>query len=352
MGTLLKTLGADLPGSKGLYRIIVRHKVSLANWIPEAYEGKLRQLPGVTEVLKMAWFGGMYVDHSARNIFSKFGVGNPEALTKVFDEASIVDGSEKDWLSDRTGALVGGVLMKKYGWKVGQKVVLTGDIYPGTYETTIRAVYKSADETGFYMHYKMLEETVPRAKGWVGWYWLKTDSAAASERLPKEIDALFENSDRPTRTETEKEFQNGFVSMLGNVKLILNGIATAVAFAILLVAANTMAMAARERVTEIAVLRTLGFTQREILGLVLGESVLLSLLGGGFGILVFLLLFPGLRQVVLYSPMGFYAAGMKIFPSVLATGFGLSVLVGLVSGLSPALRSARRSISDGLRQVA
>src|SRR5205085_1758406 len=158
--------------------------------------------------------------------------------------------------------------------------------------------------------------------------------------------------DRPTRTETEKEFQNGFVSMLGNVKLILNGIATAVAFAILLVAANTMAMAARERITEIAVLRTLGFTQRGILALVLGESVLLSLLGGAFGMLVFFLMFPGLRQLVLYSPMGFYAAGMKIFPGVVATGFGLSVLVGLVSGLFPALRSARRSIPDGLRQVA
>src|SRR5262249_31430017 len=115
---------------------------------------------------------------------------------------------------------------------------------------------------------------------------------------------------------------------------------------------NTMAMAARERITEIAVLRTLGFTRREILGLVLGESVVLALMGGALGIVLFLLMFPGLRQLVLYSPMGFYAAGMRVFPEVIATGFRLSVVVGFVSGVFPALRSANRSITDGLRQVA
>ncbi|MGZ5381949.1 MAG: ABC transporter permease, partial [Thermoanaerobaculia bacterium] len=160
-----------------------------------------------------------------------------------------------------------------------------------------------------------------------------------------------ENSDRPTRTETEKEMQNGFVSMLGNVKLLVTSIGTIIVCVILLIAANTMAMTARERVTEIAVLRTLGFPKGTILGLILGESVLLSLFGGLLGVGLFVLAFPGFRQGLLYSPMGGFAGGMRLFPEVVVTGFAVAVLVGLLAGLVPAIRSAQRSIPDGLRQV-
>jgi putative ABC transport system permease protein len=120
MGTVLKTLDADPSGGRGMYRLIVRHKVSLATWLPEAYESKLRQLPGVVEVSKANWFGGKYIDYSPKNIFSRFTLNNPESLMKVFDEAKVVEGSEKEWLGDRTGAIVGAHLMKKYGWKLGQ----------------------------------------------------------------------------------------------------------------------------------------------------------------------------------------------------------------------------------------
>ncbi|MFI5120578.1 MAG: ABC transporter permease, partial [Thermoanaerobaculia bacterium] len=211
--------------------------------------------------------------------------------------------------------------------------------------------FKAPDETGVYFHHQYIEEALPRLKGFVGWYWIKADSLGAVERLPKEIDAMFENSDAPTRTETEKEMQNGFVSMLGNVKLLVTSIGTIIVFVILLIAANTMAMTARERVTEIAVLRTLGFPKGTILGLILGESVLLSLIGGLLGVGLFVFTFPGFRQGLLYSPMGGFAGGMRLFPEVVATGFVVAVLVGLLAGLVPAIRSAQRSIPDGLRQV-
>jgi putative ABC transport system permease protein len=351
MGTLLKTLESDPTGGKGMFRLIVRHKVSLASWLPEAYMPKIAQLPGVTDVVRMNWFGGAYIDQKPENQFARFSTSDAATFLKVFDEASIAQGSANEWRDDRTGVLAGELLMKKYKWKLGQKITLKGDIYPVNLDLTIRATFKGPDETAIYFHHQYIEEAVPRAKGFVGWYWIKADSLAAVERLPKQIDAMFENSSVPTRTETEKEMQNGFVSMLGNVKLMVTGISVVIVFVILLIAANTMAMAARERVTEIAVLRTLGYQKGTILGLMLGESTLLALIGGTFGATLFVLLFPGFRQGLLYSPMGGFAAGMRLFPEIVVLAFAISVFVGIVAGLVPAIRSAQRSITDGLRQV-
>jgi putative ABC transport system permease protein len=313
---------------------------------------KIQQLPGVTDVVRMNWFGGAYIDQKPENMFARFSTSDAERLLKVFDEASIVQGNAKDWISDRAGLLVGELLMKKYKWKLGQKITLKGDIYPTNLELTIRATFKAPDETGVYFHHQYIEEAIPRLKGFVGWYWIKADSLGAVQRLPKEIDAMFENSDAPTRTETEKEMQNGFVSMLGNVKFGITLICLAITFLLLLLSGNTMAMAARERVTEIAVLRTLGFQKKTILELVLGESLLLSVFGGLLGVGLFVGLFPGFRAGLLYSPMAGFAAGMRLFPEVVAVAFAVSVFVGLVAGLVPAIRSAQRSIPDGLRRVA
>ena len=218
-------------------------------------------------------------------------------------------------------------------------------------ELTVRAVFRGSDETGVYFDRKAVEEALPCAKGQVGTFWIKAESADAAQRLPRAVDALFENSSFPTKTETEKEFQNGFVSMLGNVKAVVVGISTAIVLVILLISANTMAMAARERVTEIAVLRTLGFRKSLILTLIVGESLLLSATGAFIGLGLFRLLFPVFREVLLNSPMAGFAAGMQLFPEVLATGVGVTLVVGLVAGIVPAIRSAQRSIPDGLRQV-
>jgi putative ABC transport system permease protein len=351
LGTLLAALETDPSEGRGMWRLITRHKVSITNWLVDGHTAKIRQLPGVAEVVRMQWFGGQYVDQSAFNNFSRFSTQDPEALLRVFDEAKIVEGSGDDWVKDRAGVLVGQLLMKKYGWKPGQKIALKGDIYPMTLELTIRAVFQGPDESGVYFHHSYVEEAIPRVKGFVGWFWIKADSPESAGRLPKLVDDLFENSSYPTRTETEKEFQNTWVSMLGNVKLLLTSISVIIAFVILLIAGNTMAMATRERVTEIAVLRTLGYQKGTILGLILGESLLLSAAGGLLGLGVFVALFPSFKRALLYSPMAGFAAGMKIFPGVLIAGFAVTLLVGLFAGLVPAVRSAQRSITDGLREV-
>ena len=350
LGTLLATLDADPSGGKGMYRLIVRHKVSLANFIPEAYRERIAQLPGVADVTILNWFGGTYKDNRPENMFARFGC-EPDRLMRIFDEATIVAGSEAEWTSDRSGALVGERLMKRYGWKLGDRFALQGDIFPTRLELTIRAVYRGPDETGVYFDRKLIEEGVPWAKGQVGTFWIKAASTEAVQELPRQIDALFENASFPTKTETEKEFQNGFVSMLGNVKAVVTMISAAIALVILLISANTMAMAARERVVEIAVLRTLGFGKPLILTLVLAESLLLSAAGAFVGLALFRLSFPVLKEGLLSSPMAGFAAGMQLFPGVLLTGIGITLLVGLVAGVVPAIRSARRSIPDGLRQV-
>jgi putative ABC transport system permease protein len=351
MGTMLRTLDSDPTGGHGMFRLVSRHKTGFGSLVPETYMERIRQVPGVKQVVRMNWFGGAYIDHSPKNQFARFTTQDPETMLQVFDEAKILEGSADDWIKDRQGALVGKLLMNKYGWKLGQKFTLKGDIYPVNVELNIRAVFDAPDETAVYFHHKYVEEALPRVKGLVGWYWLKADSVEAVQRIPPTIDAMFDNAPEPTRTETEKEMQNGFVSMLGNVKLMIKFICAVIVSVILLISANTMAMTARERVTEIAVMRTLGYPQRTILGLVLGESLLLALFGGGLGVALFVLFFPGFKTVLQNSPMGGFAAGMKIFPEILALGVVVTVLTGLISGLVPAIRSAQRSIPDGLRQV-
>ncbi len=354
MGTFLKALEAPDPKTThGSFRLVVRHRVSLTSILPAAHEEKVRQLPGVEAASNFNWFGGKYRDGGARNVFVRFSV-DPETFLKVFDDAEIVAGSAHDWLQDRTGCLVGTNLAAKYGWKLGDRVVLVGDIFPMTLELTIRAIYhlENGTSASLFFDRRTIDERFPSFKGSVFTIWIKAKDAAASERLGPEIDAMFENSPYPTKTETENAFRNGMVSMLGNVKLLMTSIGAIIVLVILLIAGNTMAMAARERVAEIAVLRTLGFTRPKILGLVLGESVFIALAGGVFGILLFLAAEPSLKRQLMLSPMSSMAASIRVYPDVLTLAFALAAALGVFAGLVPAFRSASRSIADGLRQVA
>jgi putative ABC transport system permease protein len=353
MGTFLKALEVPDPKTThGSFRLVVRHRVSLTSGLPAAYEEKVRQLPGVEAVSNFNFFGGRYRDGGARNIFIRFAV-DPETFLKVFDDAEIVEGSTRDWLQDRTGCIVGTNLAAKYGWKLGDRVVLVGDIFPMTLELTIRALYRLENGTSASLFFdrRIIDERFPSFKGSVFTIWIKAKDAAASERLGPMIDALFENSPYPTKTETENAFRNGIVSMLGNVKLLMTSIGAIIIAVILLIAGNTMAMAARERITEIAVFRTLGFPKSTILALVLGESVLIALAGGAFGILLFVAAEPFLKRQLMLSPMSSIAATIRVYPEVLTLAFALAVGIGVLAGLVPAVRSASRSIVDGLRQV-
>ncbi len=312
-----------------MFRLVTRHKVSVTDF---------------------SWFGGLYRDKSAKNIFARFAV-EPETFLKVFDDAQIVAGSKEDWLADRTGALVGRNIAEKFGWKLGDKIPLVGDIFPINVELTIRGIYylpNGTSATCFFSR-RYLEEAVPFFKGNAGTFWIKAKDAEAAERIPRTVDAMFENSPSPTKTETEKQFQNFFVQMMGNVKLLLGAIATVIVAVIVLIAANTMAMTARERVTEIAVLRTLGFQRRTILSLILGESLVIALFGGFLGVGLFVLLEPGMKRNLSLGPMASLAASLQIYPSILALGFGIAVGVGVLAGIFPAIRSAQRSIVEGLR---
>ena len=348
LSTLLATLDADPSGDRGMYRIAVRHKVSIANVLPRSHLEKIRQLPGVVAASPLNWFGGKYVDHSAFHMFQRMAV-DPEVFLTIFDEATVVEGTAEEWKNDRSGLLVGQLLMRKYGWKLGQKVTLTGDIWPGTYELTIRAVYAGQDESAAWFDQKLIEEMLPARAGLSTNFWIKAESADAARRLIPRINALFENSTYPVLAETEKEFQNEWIGLLGNVRLFLRFLVLIVSVILLLIAANTLAMSARERVSEIAILRAIGFRRGTVLGLLLGEGALLSLIGAGAGLGLWVAVFPAFRAFLLYSPLAGFAAGMRLFPGVLATVFGVTVLVGLLAGLVPAVRSAQRSIPDGLR---
>jgi putative ABC transport system permease protein len=321
--------------------------------LPTAYEEKVRQLPGVEAVSDFNFFGGRYRDAGARNAFMRVAV-DPETFLRVFDDAEIVEGSARNWQQDRTGCVVGTNLAARYGWKLGDRVVLVGDTFPMTLELTIRAIYHLENGTSATLFFdrRIIDERFPSFKGSVSTIWIKAKDAAVSERLGPMIDAMFENSPYPTKTETENAFRNGMVSMLGNVKLLLTSIGAVIVLAILLIAGNTMAMAARERITEIAVFRTLGFQRSTILALVLGESVLIALAGGVFGILLFVVAMPSLRRQLMLTPMLPIAATFRVYPEVLTLAFVLAVGIGVLAGLVPALRSASRSIADGLRQVA
>jgi putative ABC transport system permease protein len=351
MGTFLRALDRpDRGATRGMFRLVTRHLVSLTNFLPLSDEEKIRQVPGVAAVTDFTWFGGKYIDASAKNIFARFAV-DPETFLQVFDDAQILQGTKEDWLADRTGALVGRNIAEKFGWKIGDKITLVGDIFPTNLELTIRAIYFLPDGTSAtcFFSRKYLEEAVPFLKGNAGTFWIKAKDAQAAESVPKTVDAMFANSSFPTKTETEKQFQTFFVQMMGNVRLLLGAIATVIVAVIVLIAANTMAMTARERVTEIAVLRTLGFQKRTILGLILGESLVIALFGGCLGIGLFALIEPGMKRNLSLGPMATLAASLEIYPSILALGFAIAVAVGLVAGIIPAIRSSQRSIVEGLR---
>ena len=351
LGTFLAMLDADPSQGRGMFRIAVRHKVSFTNFIPHSHLEKIRQMPGVKAAMPFNWFGGRYVDASAFNVFQRFAV-DKDVFFDIFDATAVVAGSAADWKSDRSGLLVGRVLMEKYGWKLGQQITLTGDIWPGTYTFTIRAVYTGPNEVSIFFDQKVIEEHLPGRAGQYTMIWLKAVDAAATRDLIPRINAAFENSPWPVRAETEKEFPNTVVALLGTVELFFRSLTAVIAAVVLLIAANTMAMSARERVTELSVLRAIGFPKATIFGLLLAEGTLLALIGATLGLALYLGAFPRLHAFVLMSPMANVAAALRIYPDVLAGAFLVTLLVGILAGLVPAIRSVRRPIVDGLRLVA
>lgn len=328
--------------------IITRDRVSLAFFLPAYYRDKIRSVPGVVAVAPMTYFGNVYKDDRATNSFAQAAT-DPDEYPKVAPDKIVPPEQLLAWQRDRTGAMVDVELAKRFGWKIGDHLVLQSPYFPVHPEVTIRAMYTvDPPARALYFSSKYLEESVSWFKGQAGWYITQVATPGDVAPVSKVIDEMFRNSPQRTKTESQQAFRLSFVSSLGNVKAFILGICGAVVFAILLVSCNTMAMSIRARTREVAVLKALGFTRQRVLSMFVGESIALSLAGGVLGVLGAALIIRGLT----HSPA---AIGIPADMSVTFPTMVLSLLVaasvGFVSGCLPAYGASRTNIVEGLRHI-
>jgi len=338
-------LGVDIAG---LDRLVLINKVSLIMPLPVSYEARLRAVPGVTLVTHNTWFNGIYQDPS--NFFANIAV-EPESFLKVYSEYVLPPDQLKAWFEDRQGAIVGKDLASRFGWKVGDRVPLQGTIYrPKTgdvWEFNISGIYDApdgVDKTQFFFRYDYLEENRTIGKGEVGWYVVKIDDGGKAVQMSRAFDAMFENSSAETKTTTEKGFVESFAKQVGDIGSIMIAVSSVVLVMFGLVASSTMAQSVRERTSELAVLKTLGFTGPAILVLVLAESLFIACLGGGLGL--------GLAWLI--ARQGDPTGGLLsvfVLPTVdVWLGVALMVAMGALAGLMPAVAAMRLKITDALRR--
>ncbi len=332
----------------GLDRLITIHKVSLIQMLPESYGRKMLAVPGVAGVAHAVWFGGVYQD--PKNFFAQMAVSGEEYLD-MYPEIELPEEQREAWLKNRTGAIVGRQTAERFGWKVGDRIPIQGTIWrtpdDSAWEFVIEGIYdaeKGFDTTNLFFHHEYLTETTG-VEGLVGWYMLKIDDPERSAEIAEEVDALFANSPAETETSTEKAFAQGFANQIGNIGKIVISVLVVVFFTLLLVSGNTMALSVRERISELGVLKTLGFTDGHVLGMVLGESYLVTLLGGGAGLALVTWLtrsfdLGGSVLPTLYLPWsGFWL------------GVALLVAMGFAAGAVPAFQAQRLTIVDALRRA-
>jgi len=328
-------------------RLVTRHKVSLVFWLPAYYREKVRAIPGVVHVSPWNWFGGVYKDQKPENMFAQFGV-DPGEIFDILKEDKVAPDQLQAFQRDRAGAAVSRNLANKYGWKLGDKVIIQGTIYPIKAELNIRAIYDTDNPfDALFFSTEYVNQALPRVQCRIGTLYTLVDSPDHITGVAKAIDDMFENSPQPTKTETEKAFGLSFVAQLGNVKLFILSICGAVVFAILLVSCNTMAMTIRERTREVAVLKTLGFTRGTILSLYVGEAVTISLLGGLLGATAATLLLIAATHM----PNGTFFTGFKVNTPTYLVALAVAALVGFVSAVFPSYNASRRNIVDGLRHI-
>jgi putative ABC transport system permease protein len=331
-------------------RIVTQRSTSLFFSMPISHAEAIRNTPGVQDVTWASWFGGVYKD--SRNFFAQYAI-EPESYLRIYPEIGLTPEERKAFLDDRTGCIVGDGLARNYGFKLGDKITLQVGIPTyGTsdFDFTVRGIYRSGgatvDNQSMMFHWKYADERSTQ-KGLAGWYIAQIANPDQAAQVAGAIDRTFASSPFETKTDTEKAFQNTFVSMFGNINLLLGSIALAVVITTLFVAGNTMAMSVRERTTEIAVMRTLGFQSATIFLLIAGEGLLMALTGGLVGaILARLLVNPG------FLPAGGFVPEITVNNANLAIGVGLSAVIGIVAGLIPATMASRLKIVDALRRVA
>jgi putative ABC transport system permease protein len=328
-------------------RLATRNKVSLVFSMPEAYREKIKRIPGVREVMVSQWFGGVYIDDRPEHQFPRFAI-EPDKIFTIRGELKLPEEQKVAFQRERTACLIGRQLAEKINKNVGDRITLQGDIFPITLELTVRAIFDSDDNNEIlYFDRKYLDESINGVmKNMAGMFTILADSPDSVPRIAQAVDDEFRNSTTPTKTESERAFQLSFINALGNVKAFLLSICAAVTFTVLLVSGNTMAMSVRERVREVGVLKTLGFTRESILGMILGEAVLLALVGGAIGLAIA----AGLCSLVRKAP-GFIGQmkTLSIHPPVALACLAVAAAIGLISSLVPAWGAARTPIVEALR---
>jgi putative ABC transport system permease protein len=333
-------------------RLIIIHKVSLINLLPISYENRVASTDGVESVTHSTWFGGYYQD--TRNQFPQFPVV-PQSYFDMYPEINIPEEQLEAFKRNRTGAVVGQELADTYGWKVGDRIPIQATIWSRidgarTWEFELEGIFSSDDPRGstalLLFQYDYFEEARAFGKGAVGWYILRLEKGADPVQVAKAVDAQFENSPYETKTSTEAAFAQSFMKQYGNIALIVTLILGAVFFTLLLVSGNTMSQSVRERISELAVLKTLGFTDRAVLGIVLSESILIMLMGGLLGLALGWVIIQGAAQ-----KMAAFLPGIFLSPGAISAGIAMMVGAGILAGIFPALKAMRLSIIDALARA-
>ena len=329
-------------------RLITNSRYSIIEMLPISYLPQIESVPGVKEVAFASWFGGSYQDRPAQ--FGVFPV-EPERYLRAVPEIVLPPAQLERWSATRDGAIVGRSLAERYGWQVGDRVTLVADIWPqrdgsNEWNFEIAGIYTSPEaeqnEGALLFQWVFFDEARQFARGTVGWFIVQVEDPDLAESVAQSIDALFANSSNETKTQTEKAFAQGFARQFGDVGLIVTSILGAVFFTILVLTGNTMAQAVRERIPELAILKTVGFSDRAVLGLVLAEALALILLGGLLG----LALAAGALGALSAVLAGFGVQGIST--SVVSLGLLVMLALGLVVGLPPALRAMRLRVIDAL----
>ncbi len=333
-------------------RLVVIHKVSLINPLPMSYLNRIASTEGVESVTHASWFGGYYQE--PRNQFGQFPV-DPQSYFDMYPEFDMPDEQLEAFKRNRTGAVVGQELATTYGWKIGDRIPIQATIWTKSdggrvWEFELEGIFSTDDPRGstalMLFQYDYFDEARAFGKGTAGWYVLRVANGADPIQVASAIDQQFANSASETETSTEAAFAQSFMKQFGNIALIVLLILGAVFFTLLLVSGNTMSQSVRERISELAVLKTLGFADRSVLGIVLSESILIMLMGGLLGLGLGWVLVQGLAQ-----QMGAFLPGIFLSPNAIVGGIAMMVGAGIVAGIFPALKAMRLSIIDALARA-
>jgi putative ABC transport system permease protein len=332
----------------GADRLVIINRVSIIQPLPISYKERLLRIPGVTGVTHANWFGGVYQDE--KNFFANMAIDD-ETFRPMYPEYVIPDDQWKAYMADREGAIVGADLAKRFHWKLGDRIPLKGTIFQGTWEFNIRAIYQGKrpqdDTTQFWFHYKYLDERAPQYwKGLIGWYTVKVANPDDSVHIAKAIDQTFANSPYETKTDTEKSFAASWVKQAGNIQFLIMSIGAVVFFTLLLVTGNTMSIAVRERLRELAVLKAVGYSDVFVLFLVLAESLLIAAVGGALGL-------AGAKAFTTFigDPTHGMLPYFQLENWAALAGFGVTLAVGFVAGILPAVSAMRLNVVSALRRV-